>query len=229
MKGCFVTGTDTDVGKTSVGRALLRAAAARGHSTAAMKPVETGCGVVGSRMVARDADALRDASTLGSSIDDATSCPYRLAMPVAPSVAARAAGVTIERGAIADAFARLCSLGSDVVLVEGAGGLLVPIADTYTIADIARDVGLPLVVVARDRLGAINHAALTVEVARARGLHVAAVVLVAIDEAEAVVGNLEALRTAGLPAVGRIAYSPDGAIAPDAPAVAALLDALAIV
>lgn len=229
MKGCFVTGTDTDVGKTAVGCALLRAAAARGHSTAAMKAVETGCHRDGERLVARDADALRGASTMRAAIDDVTSCPQRFERPLAPSMAARAAGTTIDREAIRGAFARLVARTPGFVLVEGAGGLLVPISGVHTIADVAIDVGLPLVVVARDRLGAINHSSLTVEVARARGLHVAAVVLVTVDEAEAVPGNLDALRDAGLPAVGRIGHCPGGVITAEDPAVAAVLDALAIV
>lgn len=227
MIACFVTGTDTDVGKTALSCALLRGAARRGHATAAMKPVETGCHRDGDRLVARDAVALRAASTLGHAITDATSCPYRFEPPVAPSVAARAAGVVVDVDAIAAAHARLVALDPGMLLVEGAGGLLVPIGPGFVIADLARQLALPLVVVARDRLGAINHASLTVEVARHRGLAVAAVVLMAVDEREAVAGNLEALRDAGLPAVGRIGEQPGGVIQADDATVDAVLDALA--
>lgn len=227
MLACFVTGTDTDVGKTAFGCALLRGAAARGHTTAAMKAIETGCRRDGARLVARDAEALRSASTLADAIDDATSCPYRFEPPVAPSVAARAVEVAIDRRVIAAAHARLVGLDPGLLLVEGAGGLLVPIGDAFTVADLAGHLGLPLVIVARDRLGAINHASLTVEVARARGLQVAAVVLMAVDEREAVPGNLEALRRAGVPVVGRIGEHEGGVIPADAPAIAAVLDALA--
>lgn len=220
----FVTGTDTDVGKTSVACALLGAAAARGMTTAAMKPVETGCERRGEALWARDAARLHAASTLATALDDRVICPQRFEAPVAPSVAARELGVAVDLAAIASAWDRLRALGPELALVEGAGGLLVPIADDLAIADLVVQLGLPLVVVVRDRLGAINHARLTVEVARVRGISVAGVILNAVTAAECVAGNLDALVRAGVPVLGRLDASPSGA--PSGAAVEAVLDRL---
>ncbi len=166
LRGVFVTGTDTDVGKTVVAVGLVRALVRRGVRVAVYKPVEAGAQT--------DALGLWEASgRLGPESDV---CRVRLALPAAPAVAAQEEGRAVGPADLVEGY-RLQASRADVVVVEGAGGLLVPLADGYAVADLARDIGLPLLVVARDALGTINHTLLTLEAARARSLAVAGVVL----------------------------------------------------
>lgn len=190
-----VTGTDTGVGKTLVTCALVAALRARGLTTRAMKPVETG---VVDRHAGTDAARLHRAAGSGRAEDV---CPVTYAEPLAPLVAAERAGRPVDWAAIEAARARL-EAGADAFVVEGAGGLLVPFGRdaggaVVDFAALARRWALDLVVVAADRLGVLNHALLTVREAERRGLRVRAVVLNAVravpaDEAE--VTNLAALR-----------------------------------
>lgn len=170
MPALLVTGTDTGVGKTFVACALAHALRAAGHRVAVMKPVETG--VVGD--VAEDALALRAAAGDPAPLDDV--CPWRLPDPLAPAVAAARAGVTIDVAALDRLLARR-RRAADVLLVEGAGGLLVPLTGTTTFLDLAVAHRLPLLVVAANRLGTVNHCALTARVAAAAGLAVRGFVL----------------------------------------------------
>ena len=169
MPALFVTGTDTGVGKTFVACALAHAWRAAGRRVGVVKPVETG--VDGEP---EDARRLAVAADDRSPLDDV--CPYRLRAPLAPSVAAAREGVTIDLDAIVALIARRAR-EVDVLLVEGAGGLLVPIVGTWTYCDLAVRLALPLVLVAANRLGTVNHAALTVRVAEAAGLDVRGFVL----------------------------------------------------
>jgi dethiobiotin synthetase len=169
-RGCFVTGTDTGVGKTLVGRALVRSLRARGLDVGVLKPIETGVGHAGPL----DAIALRDAAGVPDSLEDV--CPQRFALPAAPTVAAEAEGRRVDLGAVDRAFARIAEL-HEFVLVEGAGGLLVPVADGLAMGDLAARMSLPVIVVARAALGTINHTLLTLEAAEARNLDVLGVVI----------------------------------------------------
>ena len=199
-RGVFVTGTDTGVGKTRVACALLRALQARGIDAGAMKPVETGVGPGGPA----DALALRAAARTADALSDV--CPQRFALAAAPTVAARAEGRCVDLAAIDAAWQRLRAQ-HDFMVVEGAGGLLVPVAEGVTVADLAARFALPLVVVARAALGTINHTRLTVEVARARGLAVAGVAVCYADGIPSATdsANLEALRSEpGAPWLGEI-------------------------
>ncbi len=169
MSALFVTGTDTGVGKTFVACGLATALRRDGRRVAVMKPVETG--VVD---LPEDARRLREAAGDVASLDDV--CPYRLRAPLAPAVAARLEGVTIDvDGLVARIDAR--RRAGDVLLVEGAGGLLVPVAGRTTYLDLAVRLALPVLVVAANRLGTVNHTALTTRVATAAGLRVVGVVL----------------------------------------------------
>lgn len=171
----FITGTDTGVGKTFVTSAIVRTLRARGVDVGVMKPVETGCGSnPDDSLVPSDARALMDAAGVDDPIDMV--CPYRFAPPLAPNVAARLAGVSIDTAKIRAAFLELVSR-HDVVLVEGAGGLLVPLTDGELMADLAALLSTPVVVVAPSRLGVINHTLLTVECAIKRGLDVRGIIL----------------------------------------------------
>jgi dethiobiotin synthetase len=165
MTGLFVTATDTGVGKTWVSCALARAAARRGLRVAVMKPCETGDGDDGARLM--------DAA--GRPLDPALARPYQFHLPASPEVAARAEGTVVDVPRILDAFARL-TRDADFTIVEGAGGLLVPLAPGVLMADLAARLGLPLLVVARASLGTVNHTLLTLEAARARKLAIAGVV-----------------------------------------------------
>jgi dethiobiotin synthetase len=158
----LVTGTDTNVGKTFVSCAVIAALRARGRRVAVMKPIETGV-----TAQPEDALALRAAAADPAPLDAV--CPIRLRAPLAPSVAARLEGRTIDPEDLARRIlARMND--ADLLLVEGAGGLLVPIAGTFTMADLARRCVLPLLVVAANRLGTVNHTALTARVAASLGL-----------------------------------------------------------
>ena len=220
MNGCFVTGTDTGVGKTLVACALLRALRARGIDVAGFKPVETGVGEAGPL----DAIALREAAGGADALE--LVCPQRFALPAAPTVAAQAEARAVDVAAIDAAFEEL-SARHEFVLVEGAGGLLVPAADGLTMADLAARWSLPLLLVARAALGTINHTRLSLESAAARGLEVKGLVIChaggPLSQADA--ANLKPLLDApGAPLLGVIPPLASGELpAPDAIDVAALL------
>jgi dethiobiotin synthetase len=162
----LVTGTDTGVGKTVAAAALAHRARGAGLRVRYVKPVQTGVrpGAPG------DADFVRAAADV-----DAREL-LRLPEPLAPAVAAERAGRPIDGAALA-AEARRLAEGIDLLLVEGAGGLLVPLDARWTVADLAASLGAELVVVVRPGLGTLNHTALTLEAARARGLPVAGLVV----------------------------------------------------
>jgi len=165
--GFFITGTDTDVGKTLVAVALTRALVARGLRTAVMKPVAAGGIRTAEGLFNDDALELLAASNVKSPYEDVN--PWMLSMPASPHLAARADGVAIRHDRIVAALARLEAM-SDLVIVEGAGGWHAPISATETMADIAGKLALPVVLVVGIRLGCLNHALLTREALRARGM-----------------------------------------------------------
>ncbi|MGH7966494.1 MAG: dethiobiotin synthase [Candidatus Binatia bacterium] len=169
MRGLLITGTDTGVGKTFVGCGLAAALTARGKKVGVLKPVETGCRPQEEGLYPED--AIRLATFAGSTLPLDLICPYRFAPPVAPSVAAELAGVTIEPQRIVTLFQQIAQQ-HDLTIVEGAGGLLVPLVGRYTFADLAHDLGVPLVVVVGSKLGALNHALLTLHCAQAMSLPV---------------------------------------------------------
>jgi dethiobiotin synthetase len=173
-KGFFITGTDTGVGKTVVAGGLIGSLKERGVSVCGMKPVESGCPEEEGVLMPRDGIFLRQMSGVREDIRDIT--PYRLRHPLAPSVAAELEQVKIDPVRIMEAFGRLRKRYTSVV-VEGVGGLMVPVKGDYFVLDMAGDFGLPVVVVASPFLGTINHTLLTVEAALQRRLAVAGVVL----------------------------------------------------
>ena len=170
MRGLFVTATDTGVGKTAVACGLVAGWRARGLDVAAMKPAQSGVGD------GEPSDAALLAAAAGGGDPPELVCPYSFAAPLAPGVAARLAGVEISLARIL-AAARALAARHEALVVEGAGGLLVPLGPRETYADLAVALGLPVLVVARAGLGTVNHAALTIEALRARGLALAGVVL----------------------------------------------------
>jgi len=158
LRGLFVTATDTGVGKTYLSAAIAAELRAQGLTVGVAKPVLTGL----------DDPGPHDHELLGAEP------AYTFRPPVSPHLAAELAGVEIDPAALV-ANARAAAEGNDVVVVEGVGGLLVPLAADYTVRDLATELGLPLVVAARPALGTINHTRLTLEAAR--DLDVRAVVL----------------------------------------------------
>ncbi len=174
MTGLFVTGTDTGCGKTSVGVVLAALACEAGLQVRVVKPIETGCEFSHGWPVPADALALARAAGDPRPLEQI--CPYRLTLPAAPDVAAAHEGVAIEPARLRAACEDACE-GADLVLVEGAGGLLVPIAPGLDMLGLAAMLELPLLVVARAALGTINHTRLTLAAASARGRPVAGVVV----------------------------------------------------
>lgn len=169
LAGLFVTGTDTGVGKTVVARAIIQALRAEGVDVAAMKPVETGVGRDG------PADALALATATDHSEPLELICPLQFELPAAPSVAAADAQSPLRLEAVRSAWRTLQSR-HEVMVVEGAGGLLVPLMENFDMADLALEMGLALVIVARPALGTINHTLLTIREAERRGLGVLGVI-----------------------------------------------------
>jgi dethiobiotin synthetase len=158
----LVTGTDTGIGKTVVTTAVAAALARRGRRVGVMKPAETGC-------APHPEDALALAAAAGDAAELDDVCPYRLPDPLAPMLAAERAGVGIDVAALV-ARAERRAAAVDVLLVEGAGGVLVPLARDTTFADLAARLHARVLVVVGSRLGAVNHALLTFEALARRGL-----------------------------------------------------------
>jgi dethiobiotin synthetase len=172
--GVFVTGTDTEVGKTVIAASLAAVLRERGHKVGVMKPVVSGCREKDGVLIGDDTVCLMAAARVTDDISLVS--PFRYRPPVAPTVAAAEAGESIELDRIILAYNTLCDT-SEVMVVEGVGGIMVPLTDTETVIDAAKAMNLPLIVVARASLGTINHSLLTVRAAEAAGLDVAAVVL----------------------------------------------------
>jgi dethiobiotin synthetase len=207
--GLFFTGTDTGVGKTFVVCAIARALRRRGERFRVCKPVATGAAWTGGRWLSDDTRELAEAA---GDADHAAITPWALPEPAAPPVAARLAGVKLSLPEIVAAVRRRAD-DSGLLLVEGVGGLLCPLTEQETVADLAAELRLPLVVVARRSLGTLNHTLLTVEVARGRGLGIAGVVVseTAPPQGVAEESNVEELRRRlGVPL---LAVVPHGAAA----------------
>jgi len=179
-QGWFVTGTDTGIGKTHVAALLLEGLKATGITALGMKPVATGGFKQGERLVNDDALLLRAASSFAVPYELLN--PYVYATPVSPHLAAAEVGETIDLGRVLDAFHALCEQAAQVV-VEGAGGWLVPLNEHQTMEDLARLMGLPVVLVVGMRLGCINHALLSHRAIQASGVQFAGWVANHIDPA----------------------------------------------
>ena len=169
MRGVFVTGTGTEVGKSVLAASICAALAARGERVAAFKPVVTGLDEEPGEF-GRDHELLASVASADQTPQDVA--PHRFGPPVSPHLAAELAGATLEPPELVAA-----ARAHELVVCEGVGGLLVPITPGYLVRDLAVDLGLPVLVAARPGLGTINHTLLTIEAARAGGLGVAAVVM----------------------------------------------------
>ncbi|MCW7537178.1 dethiobiotin synthase [Aquabacterium sp. A7-Y] len=170
LRGCFVTGTDTEVGKTLASAALLQALAVRGLRSAGYKPVAAGVALREGRELNEDVEALRAASSVA--LEPSEVCACLLREPCAPHIAARLEGRSVSRATLLDGAARLARR-ADWVVVEGVGGFCVPLGEDWGADDLAVELGLPVVLVVGLRLGCLNHALLTAQAVQARGLHLA--------------------------------------------------------
>lgn len=177
-RGYFVVGTDTGVGKTFIACALLHALHKAGSQVIGMKPVAAGCERTGDGLINEDVEALRAASSVAVSREDIN--VYAFEPPIAPHIEAAHLGLRMDLDVIAARFEHLATR-ADVIVVEGAGGWLVPLNDEETFADLAVKLGLPVVLVVGMRLGCINHALLTADAILARGLELAGWVANHID------------------------------------------------
>jgi dethiobiotin synthetase len=173
-KGFFVTGTDTGVGKTIISMALIRAMDMIGLRAGAMKPVESGCGCEGGVLIPFDGMALKLTARMDEPTTSITPCCFE--SPLAPFPASEIEMKKVNIPAIKNAFLKL-SHKYEAMIVEGIGGLLVPLKKNYAVIDLAADIGLPLIVVTKPGLGTINHTLLTVRYALQEGLTVAGVII----------------------------------------------------
>jgi dethiobiotin synthetase len=197
VRGFFVAGTDTGIGKTLVTAAIALALRTRGVDVGVIKPVQTGEG-----------DAVELKRLVGLSESPARIAPFSFAAPLAPLVAARLEGKALELDEVVERV-RALSEAHELTIVEGVGGLLVPVGPGWTVADLAGELRLPLLVVARAGLGTVNHTLLTLAEAERRGLDVAGVVLNGYgrerDPSEADNGELIESFT-GVPVIARIPW-----------------------
>ena len=212
-QGYFITGTDTGVGKTLVSQILLYHLRRSYQRVAGFKPVASGCMNTSAGLRNEDALALQEASSIPLSY--ATVNPYAFKPPVAPHLAAAVAGITVD---LARIRAGIESVAADQVVVEGVGGWLVPLNRRETVADLARLLGLPVVLVVGLRLGCLNHALLTVAAIRACGLPITGWVANQIDPEFALIEeNIAALNDRlGIPLLLRLPWF-SGPIQPEQP------------
>ncbi|MDR7298397.1 dethiobiotin synthetase [Pelomonas aquatica] len=202
-KGFFITGTDTEIGKTAVTAGLAHAFAQTGRRVAALKPISAGQDFIDGHWVNDDVERLRAAGNMVLTSAEVGALQLRTAC--APHIAARIENEAIAREPVLHAL-RSVAFRADVALVEGVGGFRVPLNDDWDTADLAADLGLPVILVVGLRLGCINHALLTAEVLRTRGLTLAAWVANTVDEhMPHVTDNLQALqRGLAAPCLGHV-------------------------
>ena len=170
--GFFVTGTDTEVGKTLISGALITQLKQRHAVVAGFKPVVAGMSLIAGKMCNEDILALSSAMNYKPQDNYLDICPYQLSTPAAPHLVAKESHIHLDYEVMLNAFKKVREK-SDAIVVEGVGGFKVPFHDGKTSADFAQDMGLPIVLVVGMRLGCINHALLTVEAIQSRGLQLA--------------------------------------------------------
>lgn len=174
LAGIFITGTDTGVGKTAISGGLAGALAHKGLSVGVMKPIQSGAGLRNGVFYSPDSEFTIKACGAQDEIE--LVCPVMLREPLAPSVASDIEGKTIDVNIIRNAYLEL-ERRHDIVIVEGAGGIAVPIKDNFLYSDLIKCLGIPAIIVARAGLGTINHTFLTVEYAKTCGISLTGVII----------------------------------------------------
>ena len=219
MHGFFITGTDTEIGKTHIAQGLIHLLKQQGYVTTAMKPVSAGCETTEAGL--RNDDAVKLQHATGLDLDYELLNPYALEPAIAPHIAAEEAGVRINKDRIKERFDQLCTQ-ADAIVVEGAGGWFVPLNETETMADLAQDLGLPVILVVAIRLGCLNHTLLSISAIVQSGLPIAGWIANHVNES----GPYDEANIQSLcdriepPLLGRVPYMPGV----DAEAVAAHLN-----
>jgi len=209
MKGFFITGTDTGIGKTVLAGWLLAHMRGQGIDVVPMKPVQTGCEIRRGRIVAPDLEfCLRAAKLDPNEEERSLMCPYRYKPACSPHLAAGIEGRPIRIPRIMQAFQRLAER-HDAVIVEGAGGILVPLNRRSTLLDLIQKIRLPVLIATRPGLGTLNHTFLTINELRRAGCAMAGIVIVesgppARDAIER--DNRKTLARTGIPVLGRLKY-----------------------
>ncbi|MCW9088724.1 MAG: dethiobiotin synthase [Gammaproteobacteria bacterium] len=217
-RGFFITGTDTEVGKTWCSLGLIDRLQQQGHTVAAMKPVASGCAPTAAGL--RNDDALKLQAQASVALAYETINPYAFEPAIAPHIAAELAGQRIELSTIVTSYRRLAA-EAEISVVEGVGGWRVPLNDAQTVADLAGAIGLPVILVVGLRLGCINHALLTAESIRASGCTLAGWIANSVEPRMAQQeDNVHAIaERIGAPLLGLVPHLPQG----DAGAIAACL------
>ena len=213
-RGLFVTGTDTEVGKSLVAGGLAAVLREDGIDVGVMKPAETGCAKDDGRFVASDAEFLRFMAGVSDPVEAIV--PYTFREPLAPAVAAEAEGVGLDVEDVVKRFAELAHK-HEFMIVEGAGGLMVPFSGSFMMIDLIKRLELAVLIVGRAHLGTINHTLLTVRCAQAEGIEVKGIVLnnlVGEDAGPAMATNPEVIAShTDVPVLGVVPYlenvSPD--------------------
>ena len=171
-QGFFITGTDTEVGKTLVAAALILKLQAQGLRAVGFKPVAAGLKELDGQLINDDVETLlRVSQRVDSKLTTQDICPFLLPEPAAPHLVAKKHGIHLSKGIMLERFEALANQ-YDIVIVEGAGGFLVPINDNYTMGDLAKELQLPVILVVNIKLGCINHALLSIEAIHRKGLKV---------------------------------------------------------
>jgi len=200
-KGVFVTGSDTGVGKTVIAGAIAAAIKAHGLDVGVMKPVASGAKEIEGKLVSEDAAYLK--KIIDSTDDDDLVNPILLKLPIAPTMAASNTGVPVDIDKILKAYEELTNK-HDFVVVEGIGGLMVPIDDALFVADLVLKMDLPLVIVSSDYLGTINHTLLTVEYAKSRNIRIKGIVINMLKSGDDLVREIE--KYSSVPILGTIPF-----------------------
>jgi len=201
-RGVFVTGIDTGVGKTVIAGAIAAAVKAQGLDVGVMKPVATGAEEIDGKLVSEDVVYLK--KIIDSTDDDDLVNPIRLEPALAPTMAASKCGVHIDLDKVWESYDELTSR-HDFVVVEGIGGLMVPIDGNTLVADMALKMDLALVIVSKHYLGAINHTLLTLEYARSRNLRIKGIIFNMLKNGEDFVGEIG--RSSSTPVLGTIPFN----------------------
>jgi len=200
-KGVFVTGSNTGVGKTVIAGAIAAAIKAHGLDVGVMKPVASGAKEIDGSLVSEDVVYLK--KIIDSTDDDDLVSPIRLKPPIAPTIAAVKSGVPIDIDKVWKAY-EVLSDRHDFVVVEGIGGLMVPVDDTLFVADLVRKMDLPLVIVGSDYLGTINHTLLTVEYAKSRNIRIKGIIINMLKGDDGFVREIE--KYSSVPILGTIPF-----------------------
>ena len=207
-KQYFITGTDTEVGKTRMTSALLQVANAKGLSTLGLKPIASGCHFSDGQWHNDDALALQAAASIKLPYQQIN--PIALPQAIAPHLAAKAKGITLSVSLLQQHYQALLPMPADFTLIEGVGGWLVPLNTTETMADFVAAINIPVILVVGIRLGCINHALLTAQVIRENNLALAGWVANSIDPDAQEQGEIIATLMSRLdaPCIGCVPFLP---------------------